>query len=796
MSTKEFSDAHARWQELADILIPAQTAYYFDERGESPLSDAEYDRLMRELRALEEDFPQLSTQDSPTKNVGADIEVAAEEGVGSPAVFSPVTHRERMYSLEDAFDTDEVRAWFERVAREEGTSPADIEVVCEAKIDGLAVNLRYENGELAQAATRGDGTTGEDVTANVRTIASIPHRLAGDGWPALIEIRGEVFIALADFAAYNRRLEEEGERTFANPRNAAAGSLRQKDPASTASRPLSFIAHGIGAVEGGSADVASQLDIYEQLNSWGVPISPYTEPVTGLDAALRFIERLGENKQSLVHGMDGAVIKVASRAMQQELGYTSRVPRWAIAYKYPPEEVHTKLLDIRVQIGRTGRATPYAVMEPVFVDGSTVSQATLHNPSEVARKGVLIGDTVVLRKAGDIIPEVVGPVYTLRTGDEKQWTMPSHCPSCGAILAPLREGEADWRCPNSRSCPSQLTERLAHVGSRGALDIEALGSETALMLTNPDARRDAAIASLIGGHVLTIDGRKVSLSTKAGKVAVAEHGEPVPGEISADLLEALGVPGPQQPVLRNESGLFDLTADDLKDVFVWSEVRVKGEFEGDYRYARAAWTKPTFGKDGTVKKESVPTKTTELLLREIDGARTKELWRKIVALSIRHVGPTAARALAARFGSLDTIAAASVEELAETEGVGRIIADSLSRWFEVDWHRDIVERWRAAGVTWEDEADEELPQTLADLTIVATGSLENYTRDSVKEAIIARGGKAAGSVSKKTDYVVVGDSPGSKATKAEEIGVPILDEEQFTALLEGGPDAVAFLEDR
>ncbi|AZN29837.1 NAD-dependent DNA ligase LigA [Flaviflexus salsibiostraticola] len=785
MSTKEFADAHARWQELADILLPAQTAYYLDERGESPISDAEYDRLMRELRELEEEFPQLSTQDSPTKNVGADV---AEAGDEAPAVFSPVTHRERMYSLEDAFDTDEVEAWFARVAREEGTP--EIEVVCEAKIDGLAVNLRYESGELVQAATRGDGTTGEDVTANVRTIASVPHRLTGDDWPDLIEIRGEVFIALADFAAFNRRLEEDGARTFANPRNAAAGSLRQKDPAATASRPLSFIAHGIGAVDGGS-DVSSQLEIYERLESWGVPISPYTELVTGLDEALDFIERLGEKRHSLIHGMDGAVIKVASRAMQRELGYTSRVPRWAIAYKYPPEEVHTRLLDIRVQIGRTGRATPYAVMEPVFVDGSTVSQATLHNPSEVARKDVLIGDTVVLRKAGDIIPEVVGPVYRLRTGDEVPWTMPRHCPSCGSVLAPSNEGEADWRCPNSKSCPAQLTERLAHVGSRGALDIEALGAETALMLTNPDARRDAAIASLIGGHTLLIDGRRVSLDTKAGRAAVADHGEPVPGEINPDLLDALGIPGPQAPVLRNEAGLFDVRAEHLKDVFVWSEVRVKGEFQGDYRYARAAWTKPAYAKDGTVKTESVPTKTTELLLREIEGAKTKELWRKIVALSIRHVGPTAARSLAARFGSLDAIAAASVEDLAETDGVGRIIAESLTSWFEVDWHRDIVERWRAAGVRWEDEVDDELPQTLAGLTIVATGSLESYTRDSVKEAIIARGGRASGSVSKKTDYVVVGENAGSKAAKAEELGVTILDEDQFTALLEGGPDAIA-----
>lgn len=793
MSTQEFSQAHARWQELADILLPAQTAYYVSESGESPLSDAEYDRLIREMRELEERFPQLNTQDSPTRNVGAVIDEGArgDEGADSPAAFSPVVHRERMYSLEDAFDTDEVRAWFERVAREEGTSTSEIEVVCEAKIDGLAVNLRYESGRLVQAATRGDGTTGEDVTANVRTIKAIPESLAGEGWPDMIEIRGEVFIPLEDFAVFNRKLEEEGARQFANPRNAAAGSLRQKDPAVSASRPLSFIAHGVGAVEGSVSPVANQLEVYERLDRWGVPISPYTELVRGLDDALAYIERLGEKRKTLVHGMDGAVIKVASRAMQQELGYTSRAPRWALAYKYPPEEVHTKLLDISVHIGRTGRATPYAIMEPVFVDGSTVSQATLHNPSEVARKGVLIGDTVVMRKAGDIIPEVVAPVYTLRTGEEKQWTMPERCPACGSALAPSNEGEADWRCPNAESCPAQLTERLAHIGSRGALDIEALGAETALMLTNPDARRDAAIASLIAGHTLTIDGRPVSLTSRAGQAAVAEHGEPAPGEISPALLDALGIPDPQTPVLKNEAGLFDLTADDLRDVFVWSEQRVRGEFRGDYRYARAAWTKPALNRDGSVKTASVPTKTTELLLREIDAAKTKELWRKLVALSIRHVGPTAARSLAARFGSLDAIAEASVDELAQTEGVGRIIAESLRTWFEIEWHRDIIERWRAAGVTWEDEAPEEAPQTLEGLTIVATGSLEGYTRDSVKEAIIARGGRAAGSVSKKTDYVVAGANAGSKADRAEELGVPILDEDQFTRLLEGGPQALS-----
>lgn len=791
MSTKDFQAALARWQELAEIIRPAQTAYYNDEHGESPLSDAEYDVLIREMRGLEEAYPQLNTQDSPTRNVGAVIDEGArgEEGADSPAAFSPVRHRERMYSLEDAFSTEEVAAWFERVSKAEGIATSDIEVVCEAKIDGLALNIRYENGVLVQAATRGDGTTGEDVTANVATIKAVPQKLAGEGWPEIIEIRGEVFIPLADFASFNKKLEDEGQRVFANPRNAAAGSLRQKNPENTASRPLSFIAHGIGFVQGSTDPVTSQLEIYERLGSWGIPVSPYTKPVTGLDQALGFIDDLGKQRTELIHGMDGAVIKIASRAQQAELGYTSRVPRWAIAYKYPPEEVHTKLLDIGVQVGRTGRATPFAIMEPVLVDGSTVSQATLHNPSEVARKGVLIGDTVILRKAGDIIPEVVAPVYSLRTGEEKEWVMPSHCPNCGSLLAPSKEGEADWRCPNAKSCPAQLTERLAHVGSRGALDVEALGAETALMLTNPDARRELAIASLIAGHDLSIDGKKVSLSSKAAKAAIAEFGEPTPGDIRPEILHVLGIPDPQEPVLENEAGLFDLTADDLRDVFVWTEQRVKGEFLGNYRYARAAWTKPMLDKEGNVKKESLPTKSTETLLKELELAKEKDLWRKIVALSIRHVGPTAARALATHFGSLDAIAEASVEELSTVEGVGLTIAESIREWFSVDWHRAIVDRWRKAGVVWEEEASEELPQTLAGLTIVATGSLESYTRDSVKEAIVSHGGKASSGVSKNTDYVVVGENAGSKATKAEELGIPILDEEAFTKLLENGPEA-------
>ena len=793
-------DARARWEEIAPLISSAQVAYH---SGAAPqITDDHYDRLIHELRSIEAAYPELASQDSPTQAVGAD---AAATG------FAPVTHLERLFSLQDVFTMEDLHGWYNTMQAE---LPADFAVTAEAKIDGLALNLRYERGALAVAATRGDGVTGEDVTANAKTIGAIPVQLQGEGWPEVMEVRGEVFFPLKEFAEFNVKLREAAQKEYANPRNAAAGSLRQKDPKNTATRPLSFIAHGIGALTGVSEatglELASQKGVYQAFSRWGIPVSPYTELVSTWEGVEAFISKHGQDRYSLIHGIDGAVFKVNNRGLQDRLGYTSRVPRWAVAYKYPPEEVETTLLDIRTQVGRTGRVTPFAVMEPIKVAGSTVSQATLHNPTEVARKGVLIGDTVILRKAGDVIPEVVGPVVALRDGSERQWHMPAECPSCGAPIAPAKEGDVDMRCPNTRSCPAQLTERVSHIGSRGALDIEALGDATALWLTDPEAGRGDALTALVTGHSLfiedTVTGRdhKVSVSRKRlmelgvvdsdGALLLSEEILP------ADLQREFGIPQEQEPLLHTEAGLFALTAEDVRDVWIWKEVRKGGELTGDYRRVRAAWTKPRWkrprGGEPELLAPSAPGKAIQKIVEELDRARTKELWRKLVALSIRHVGPTAARALAAAHPSLAQLRAASLEELASVEGVGQIIAESFREWFEVDWHREIMEQWEAAGVVFADEAggpdgtagssSGAAPQTLAGMTIVATGSLTGYTRDSVKEAIIAHGGKAAGSVSKKTTAVVAGDNAGSKATKAADLGIPILDEEEFNALLESG----------
>ena len=790
-------EATSRWAEIALLLTEAQTAYH---SGDTPkITDEHYDRLIHELRAMETAYPDLAVADSPTQVVGAPAETTG---------FATVTHLEQLYSLQDVFSLEDLQAWYNGVRVE---LPSGFEVTAETKIDGLALNLRYENGMLTVAGTRGDGVTGENVTANARTIGVIPERLEGEGWPAVMEVRGEVFFPLKEFAEFNAKLREGGQKEYANPRNAAAGSLRQKDPRATAARPLSFIAHGIGALEGVPEltvkRLSTQQGVYEAFKSWDLPVSPYTEVVSSWEEVETFIARHGEDRYELIHGIDGAVFKVNDRGLQARLGFTSRVPRWAVAYKYPPEEVETRLLDIRTQVGRTGRVTPFAVMEPVFVAGSTVAQATLHNPTEVARKGVLIGDIVILRKAGDVIPEVVGPVLTLRDGSERVWNMPEDCPSCGTPIAPAKEGDVDLRCPNTRSCPAQLTERVSHIGSRGALDIEALGDVTALWLTDPEAARGSALLALATGHALIIEDpvtgrdRKISLTheklVELGIVdedgAILHHEEIIPALVQREL----GIPEAQQPLLETEAGLFALRVEDVRDVWIWQEVRAKGELTGDYRRVRAAWTKPKWkyprGGEPELTGPSQPGKAITKIVDELEKAKTKELWRKLVALSIRHVGPTAARALAARIPSLAALRAASVEELAEIEGVGSIIAESFSRWFEVDWHGEIVDRWETAGVVFEDEVGEELPQTLAGMTIVATGSLEGYTRDSVKEAIVLRGGKAAGSVSKKTTAVVAGDNAGSKASKAADLGVPILDIEQFNELLRTGelPEAIA-----
>nr|WP_225910923.1 NAD-dependent DNA ligase LigA [Dermacoccus sp. Tok2021] len=688
-------EVRRRAAELTEQIDAHQFAYYVKDAP--TVSDGAYDTLLRELQQIEDEHPELRSPQSPTQRVGGTYSTE----------FTPVDHVERMLSLDNAFSPEELAEWGERVAREANTT---YHYLCELKIDGLAINLLYENGKLVRGVTRGDGRTGEDVTLNVRTIDGIPHELKGEDVPALVEIRGEVFFPVAAFEKLNEGLVEEGKSPFANPRNAAAGSLRQKDPAKTARRPLRMLVHGIGARTG--FDITRQSEAYELLAAWGLPTSPYAKVLDTMKQVQEFVAAYGgEQRHSVEHEIDGVVVKVDEVAVQRQLGNTSRAPRWAIAYKYPPEEVNTKLLDIAVNVGRTGRVTPFGVMEPVTVAGSTVEMATLHNAFEVKRKGVLIGDTVVLRKAGDVIPEIVGPVVEARTGDEREFVMPTHCPSCGTELAYEREGNKDIRCPNARTCPSQLRERLFSLAGRGAFDIEALGWE--------------------------------------GSIALLESG-----------------------VLTDESTLFDLTYDDIARVGIYTRAAKKNDPEEKVRDGR------------------VVSATGLKLLDNLEKAKSQPLWRVIVALSIRHVGPTAARALATQFGSIDAIRGADEEALAATDGVGSVIARSVKEWFGVDWHENIVASWATSGVRMEDETDASITKTLDGLTIVATGSLDDFTRDGVKEAIIARGGKASGSVSKKTDYVVLGANAGSKATKAEELGLRILDEEQFKILLEGGPAAL------
>ncbi|QXQ11142.1 NAD-dependent DNA ligase LigA [Paeniglutamicibacter sp. Y32M11] len=730
------------YQQLVDQVRMHRAAYYNDD---APLiSDAEFDTLYSRLELLEARHPELVANDSPTQEVGGEVSAA----------FAPVVHLSRMYSLEDVFSLEEVTAWGQKTAANAALRAAGHELkwLCEVKIDGLAVNLLYRDGKLVRAATRGDGTTGEDVTHNVLTIKTIPTQLEGDNWPEEVEVRGEIFIPSADFAAYNAALIEAGKAPLANPRNAAAGSIRQKDPAETAKRPLQMFVHGFGVRAGISA--ATQSETYALMASWGLPVSPYSRVVDTLDEVLGFIAENGENRHNLLHEIDGIVVKTDAFEIQRNLGFTSRVPRWAVAYKYPPEEVNTKLIDIQVQVGRTGRVTPFGIMAPVLVAGSTVERATLHNQDVVKAKGVLIGDTVILRKAGDVIPEIVGPVLALRDGSEREFIMPTFCPSCGSPLAPAKEGDVDIRCANAESCPVQLTERVAHLGGRGAFDIEALGYEAAQALT----------------------------------VGPGENPEENGGVI------APAGPGP----LRSEAVIFDLAAGNpdstlrqtLADVQVWREIRSKGEGTGKFALV------PYFYSKATAKKPSGPTRTTEKLFEELEKAKNKPLWRVLVGLSIRHVGPTASRSLATKYGSMDAIITAleaegAREALAEVDGVGAIIADALIEWFAVDWHRQIVASWAAAGVAMKDERDESIVKHLEGMSIVVTGTLPTYSRDAAKEAIIIRGGKAAGSVSKNTSYVVAGEAAGSKLDKAVSLGVQVLDEEGFELLLNGGPEAVA-----
>jgi DNA ligase (NAD+) len=670
------SIARHRIDELTKEIRDHQFRYYVLDAP--TISDAQFDILLVELKKLEDANPELREADSPTLGIGG----------GFSTGFEQRDHIEKMMSLDNVFDADELTGWFDRVEKE-AKSPT---YLCELKVDGLAINLKYENGELVSALTRGNGVTGEDVTLNVKTIKGLPHALKGKKIPTLIEVRGEVFFPLAAFAELNDSLEEAGKSLFANPRNAAAGSLRQKDPRVTASRPLSIVVHGVGARTG--IDFDSQSKAYELLAELGLPTSDRFK-VCGTRAEVqKFIDYYQEHRHDVEHDIDGVVIKVDSIAEQSALGFTSRAPKWAIAFKYPPEEVTTKLLDIKVSVGRTGRVTPFAFMEPVKVAGSTVTNATLHNAEEINRKGVLIGDVVVIRKAGDVIPEVLGPVIAQRTGKERAFVMPTKCPECGSTLRAISEGDVDIRCPNTQSCPAQLRERIYYIGSRAALDIDVLGYEAAVALL--DAK-----------------------------------------------------------IITDESDLFAIT----KEKLMTSEFFTK--------------------KDGEAGAN------VEKLLAALEGAKTRPLWRILVALSIRHVGPTAAQALANNFGSMDAISKASAEELANIDGLGDTIAQSITDWFDVDWHKSIVKKWESAGVVMVAQAAAQLPQTLAGLTFVVTGGLESFTRDGIAETIAAHGGKASSSVSKKTDYVLVGSDPGSKLAKAQELGVPVIDESRFKQILSG-----------
>ena len=685
------TDVVHRHRELSEQITDAQFRYYVLD---SPtMTDGEFDTLLRELQSIEDQYPELQTPESPTQRVG---------GAGFSTGFAPVEHAERLLSLDNVFSADELTSWMEKTERD---AAAELSWLTEVKIDGLAINLTYVDGRLVKAATRGDGRVGEDVTLNVRTISAIPHQLADDGGhdiPELVEVRGEVFFPLAGFEQLNAELVAAGKPPFANPRNSAAGSLRQKDPRITASRPLTMLCHGIGARKG--FDITRQSQAYERLRAWGLPVSDNNLVVHTREEVLARVTYWSEHRHDISHDIDGVVVKVDEIALQRRLGVTSRAPRWAIAYKYPPEEATTLLRDIAVNVGRTGRVTPFAVLEPVLVAGSTVSMATLHNAQEVERKGVLIGDTVIVRKAGDVIPEVLGPVVELREGRElRAFVMPTHCPECGTELRHMREADIDIRCPNSRSCPAQLRERVFHLAGRGAFDIEGMGYEAATGLLRAGA-------------------------------------------------------------ITDEGDIFDLTEDKLREVPI---------------FLRA--------------KDNQLTEMGRKLLVNLDLRKNQPLWRVLVALSIRHVGPTAARALAGHFRSLDAIREVATperqDELAAVDGVGPTIAAAVTEWFEVDWHAAIVDKWKAAGVRMQDETTDRREQTLAGLSIVVTGSLEDFNRDEAKAALLERGAKAASSVSGKTAFVVVGESPGTKYEKAVSLKVPILDEAGFKILLTEGPDS-------
>ena len=700
-----------RWVELVEQINHARIQYSLESA--QTLSDSEYDALFKELVDLEEKYPLLVTGDSPTQSVGG----------YSSEMFDPVEHLEPMYSLDNAFGPEDLSAWLERVTNSLTGFP---KLLCELKIDGLAVDAVYRFGKLVSLATRGDGTTGEDVTANSILIESIPQKLTGKNIPELLEVRGEVYYPLEAFDHINAEQARAGRSLFANPRNAAAGALRQRldkrerewieskgtkretrlagelEAARLRLAALKFTVHGVGANSGINID--SQSGSYKLLRSLGLPTSEHYSVESDEQSVVAFINRFNDNRSSVEFDIDGVVVKVDEFAAQRELGFTARAPRWAIAYKYPPEVVRTRLLDIEVSVGRTGRVTPYAVMQPVQVAGTTVSMATLHNPFEVERKGVLIGDMIFLRKAGEIIPEVLGPVIEERDGTERPFTMPTKCPECGSTLAPESEGDKDIRCPNARGCPAQLRERLFHLGSRGALDIEGLGEKSAKALLESE-------------------------------------------------------------IIENEGDIFNLTQSDLMRSAFFTRDPQKGE-------------------TGLQLNEAGIT-----LLNQLEQAKDCPLWRFLVALSIRHVGPTAAKKLAKEFGDLSSIEQATQEQLSAVDGVGERIAASLQEFFAQEWRQEIIVKWRAAGVALADplsSRDSEGP--LVGKTIVITGSIPGFTRDGANEALAQLGATVASSVSKKTDLVVIGDKAGSKADKARSLGLPTTGPLGFQLLTNGDFD--------
>lgn len=690
MNSKE----QARANELVDLINKHRAAYY--QSNTSLISDAEYDSLMRELEKLEAKYPQLITGDSPTQSVGGE----------ASQTFQPSTHLEKMMSLDNVFSMEELDSWLEKT----GGGP----FLCELKIDGLAINLRYEKGKLVSAATRGDGVVGEDVTRNVMTVKGIPHQLSGKDVPDVVEIRGEVFYALEDFAKLNESLIAQGRAPFANPRNSASGSLRQKDSSVTASRPLQMIVHGVGAFNDSS--VKAQSDLYKQLTKWGLPTSSRYKVYQSAKEVKQYIQDFEAKRHTLEHEIDGVVVKVDEFSRQQSLGFTSRAPRWAIAYKYPPEQVNTKLLDIKVSIGRTGRATPYAVLDPVRVAGSEIEFATLHNQEVVVAKGILIGDTVVLRKAGDVIPEILGPVVALRDGSERKFAMPKKCPECQSVLAPAQDGDVDLRCPNAKSCPAQLRERIAYIGSRSALDVEALGFVTAVALTQP--------------------------------------------------LE------PKEPPVKSEADLFTLTLEKLLPI----KSRV---VDADTGAAKL----DSDGKEKVVeyfrKKDGSAATVATKLLEELEKAKSQPAWRVLVSLSIRHVGPVAARSLMNSFGSIEKIFESSEDQLASVDGVGQVVAKTIKEWINIDWHKEIITAWKKAGVNFTQEISQSEAGVFSGMSIVVTGTLESLTRDQAEESIISAGGKAASSVSKNTAFVLAGANAGSKLAKAESLGIEVISEAEF-----------------